>query len=304
MTVDFLKTHANTLQEFAQKTTDRLKDDPDNFWLQLAAKNQRDFANKVKSELAVSLAEKSGELVDLRFIGPQADGSLSLEGFLKIMTPLSTAWKFAANRLRFGKDEGRAEPGITDALNLKLAGLSYGSTRISITGSTLPDLAGDSLLQSVLTHTFALLNSKNEDFYDAVDSFGARAAAQLRDSMNEINKAGLAVEYTWKSPSGKHFWKGTPSEIIRIKTLLDGLHDPEEYPEVISGTVSKIADTGRIELRTNEGKVQIRFPSALSSQAQQLRISMNTNIEVLTTRYHNPALNKDVFKRTMVKILD
>lgn len=304
MTVDFLKTHADTLQAFAQNTADRLKNDPDNFWLQLAAKNQQDFANKTKSELAVSLAEKAGELVDLRFIGPQADGSISLESFIKIMTPLSTAWRFAANRLKFGKDEGRTEPGISDALNLKLAGLSYGSTRVSITGSTLPDLAGDSLLQSVLTQTFELLNSKNEDFYYAVESFGARAAAQLRDSMNEINKAGLAVEYTWKSPSEKYFWKGTPAEIIRIKSLLDGLHDPEEYPEVISGVVSKIADTGRLELRTNEGKVQIRFPAALSGQAEQLRISMATEIEVQTTRYHNPALNRDIFKRVMVRVLD
>lgn len=304
MTSKFLRDHADALSKFAKESADRAQSSPDDFFLRIAAKNQEDAARAVTHQLMLEDAEEAGELVDLRLIGPRANGSISLDWFIRAMDPLSRAWKLAAHRLRYGSEPSRSVGAdVVSALNLKLAGIGHGSTRIFVTGNAMPDLTGESLLQATLVQVFRLLNARQDEFYDAVDAVGGRSAHQLGEFMKELDQAGLAAQFTWQSPHGRQFWEGRPDEIVRIRALLDTIREPERYPETITGRVAGITDTGKLELRTDDGKIMIRFPLKLTEQVQRLTITSLATIQVETARYWDSVQKKDIYKRQLVKVL-
>lgn len=301
----FLHDHASVLSDFAKETLARAQQNPDDFLLQLAARNQADAAQEATHALMLEAADEAGELVDLRLLGPRADGTISLDWFLKAMDPLSRAWKLAAHHLRYGNDHQRGAVGadVVTALNLKLAGIGHGSTRIFVTGNAMPDLTGESLLQATLQQVFQLLNARQDDFYDAVDAVGGRAAHQMGEFMRELDRGGFAAEFSWHAPRGHQFWEGRPDEIMRIRALLDTVKEPERYPETLTGGVAGITDTGKLELRTEGGKVVIRFPLRLTEQVQRLTIAAPATIEVETARYWDSVQKKDLYKRQLIKVL-
>lgn len=303
MSSTFLREHADSLKEFAAETKARASANPDDFFLQLAAKNQEDSALAVLREVALADADEIGELVDVRLIGPRANGSIPLDAFLDTIGPLTKSWKLAAHRLRYGRDAIRgAASDVVNALNFKLAGLAPGSTHVFITGNASPDLTGDSLLQATLNQTFRLLNSDQVDFYDAVDAVGGKSAHQLGEFMRGLDRAGLAVQFSWNSSEGMRRWEGRPDEITRVRALLDTVNEPEKYPETLEGSVAGITDTGRLAMRTLEGKVLIRFPLKLTEQVQKLKIASNARINVETSKYWDSVEKKDIFKRHLISV--
>lgn len=303
MSSTFLRDHAKSLKSFADDTQNRARQNPEDFLLQLAAKNQAAAAGSVSQRASLLESDEIGELLDVRLIGPRANGSIPLDSFLETIGPLARSWKYAAHRLRYGRDAIRgAASDVVSALNFKLAGLAPGSTHIFITGNAAPDLTGDSLLQATLNQTFRLLNSQQEDFYDAVDAIGGKSAHQLGEFMRGLDRAGLAVEFSWKSVNGIRRWEGRPDEITRVRALLDTVNEPEKYTETIEGSVAGITDTGRLALRTAEGKILIRFPLKITEQVQKLKIASHAAITVETSKYWDSVEKKDVYKRHLISV--
>lgn len=304
MSTQFLQSHAKKLASFAEDSIARAKQNPDDLLLQLAAKNQLQAANKAAKDVALAESEEAGELLELRFLGPKANGSMSLDAFIKIAEPLSLAWKLAATRLRYGVQPSRVKPEVADTLNLKLAGVAFGSTRILITGNGRADLTGENLLHETLVQTFRLLNSNNEDFYDAIDAVGGRSATHFGEALKAIDNAGFGTEFTWNTQREKFSWKGMPDEILRIKTLLDTIKEPDVYVETIHGIVAGIQDTGRLTIRTDEGKITIRYPLRLTEYVQKLAIRKPASIKVETSKYWDAIAKTDVYKRQMLDLGD
>ena len=302
MSIHFLKTRAQDLRNFASEAAELAKKNPDDFWLQAAAKNQTQASQAAMRELALAYRDEAGELLDLRFIGPTADGSIPLDAFIKIAGPLVKAWQAAAHRIRHGLVHNRITGDIGDTLNLKLAGLGHGSTRVYVTGSSNADLAGESLLHATLTQTFRLLNTANDEFYDAVDAVGSKAAQHFGEAMRAISAAGLSTEFTWSDNGHPTVWRGTSDEVIRIKVLLDAVATPESYEEVVSGFISAITDTGRLELRTPAGRIAVRFPLDLTETVQRLTIAKQASLRVRTTKYRDAVSKKDIYKRIMLDV--
>ena len=120
--------------------------------------------------------------------------------------------------------------------------------------------------------------------------------------MKSLDDAGFAAQFTWQSPKGRQYWEGRPEEITRIRSLLDTLREPERYNEVIQGRVAGITDTGRLDIRTAEGKVSIRFPLKLTEQVQRLTITSMTEVEVQTARYWDSVEKRDIFKRQLQQV--
>lgn len=62
MSIEFLRNHARVLSEFAAATTERATLNPDDFWLQIAAKNQRQAAKDAMQALAAAVTQEAGEI--------------------------------------------------------------------------------------------------------------------------------------------------------------------------------------------------------------------------------------------------
>lgn len=259
------------------------------------------YRDEAKRDQMLATAEDVGELIDFRFLGPRADnGSMPLGHFLAVMDPLNKGLNRAAYRLRNGKEAERIGNDIKDALNLKMAGVGYGSTRIFVTGDGRPDMTGQSLLNQTLTQTFRLLNADNETFYDCVDAVGGSAARYFGEALRMTNKHGMAAEFTWKREENSQIWSGRPADIDRIVALIDSTKEPEVYEEVITGVVATIADTGTIYLRIGEDKVKVRYPLRLIREAQRLSVMQSVRLRVSTSKYWDAVLHKDVFKHTLL----
>ncbi|HEX8614498.1 MAG TPA: hypothetical protein VF800_24730 [Telluria sp.] len=300
MSTGFLERHAKELQHEAQQTAERSAAAPDDFWLNAAADNQRQAAREAFRELELAYARESGELLDMRFSGPRANGAIPLDAFLKITEPLNKAWKAAAFRLRHGVVDGRIGQDIGDILNLKLAGIAQGSTHILLTGNGSADLAGESLFRETLTQTFRLLSSDNDDFYDAVDAMGGRAAHYVGEALKAIGTAGLSAQFTWQNRGTLNFWNGSTGEVSRIRALLASVSQPETYEETIAGTVAGIFDSGRLDIRTDAGKVLIRFPLDMIPLVQRFQIASLATIHVQATRFSDPITKRDVVTYQML----
>lgn len=299
---DFLEQFATDLKREAASTAARSAASPDDFWLAVAADNQQKAARDALRDLSREYARERGELLDIRFIGPKTNGSMMLDAFLKIADPLNKAWKATAFRLRHGVVEGRIGGDISDALNLRLAGIAPGSTHILLTGNSADDLTGDNLFRSTLTQTFRLLTSGGDGFYDAVDAVGARAARYFGEALKAIDAAGLAAQFSWDDRDTQFFWDGSTHELSRIQSLLADVIDPEVYEEVISGIVAGISDSGKLDVRTAAGKVRIRFPMDLLPAVQGLHITVHAAIRVQTSRFLDPASKREVLQHHMLSI--
>nr|WP_315399806.1 hypothetical protein [uncultured Duganella sp.] len=62
MSIEFLRKHARVLSEFAEATTARAARNPDDFWLQIAAKNQRQAAKDAMQALAAARAQLTSDI--------------------------------------------------------------------------------------------------------------------------------------------------------------------------------------------------------------------------------------------------
>lgn len=97
-------------------------------------------------------------------------------------------------------------------------------------------------------------------------------------------------------------WDGRPNEITRIRSLLDTIREPERYEELITGRVAGITDTGKLELRTDDGKIAIRFPLNLTEMVQRLTITSLATVRVSTARYWDSVQKKDSYKRQLLGV--
>lgn len=295
--------HAAKLEEFAQQSLSLAKQQPNNPWATIIAQNHVSAAEDARHTYIKERLEESGQVIDFRFFGARADGSIPLDSFIKIFDPISRALKSSAHKILTGSDEGKTAPIVGDYLNLKLAGISYGSTRVFISGSVAPDLTGSSLLQKTLEEFFILLNATNENFYESVDRIGGRSAKIFYEALSAIDSAGFGTEFSWQSPKGKQIWKGTPDEVTRLRTLLDGVQEPTVYEEELSGFVSKLFESGKIEIRIGDDRIPIAYPLSLIEQVQRLTISSPAKLLVLTSQYYDNVRKKDVFHRNLVSVL-
>ena len=80
------------------------------------------------------------------------------------------------------------------------------------------------------------------------------------------------------------------------------MREPERYQETIEGRVASITDTGRLDLRTDRGKVSIRFPLQLTQQVQGLTITTPARLRVETARYWDSVEKRDIYKRQLISV--
>ena len=62
MNIEFLRNHARALSESAAATTARAALNPDDFWLEIATKNQQQAARDAMQALAAACAQEAGEI--------------------------------------------------------------------------------------------------------------------------------------------------------------------------------------------------------------------------------------------------
>lgn len=264
------------------------------------------YESELSTQQMIRDAASAGELIDLRFIGPQLEGGeLPLSHFLDIFKPLDAGINHAAFRLRTGKESKQINSAVRSALDLRIAGTAKGSARILLSGDGRPDLTGVCLFRVTLEQVFRFLNADNDAFYDAVDAVGSTAARHFGQALTKTEKHGLAADFCWYRGSvSPATWEGNSDSIHRLRTLIDSTQEPEVFEEDLEGIVAAIRDTGLIDLRVGQVRVKVRFPLRLIEKVQGLAIKKHAKLRVASSRYWDPLFKIDVIKRTLINVLE
>lgn len=260
----------------------------------------------LEKQLFLLKSERAHELLSLRLIGNQMAGSIKLRSLTKIVEPLNAlleqcAWKF-------WDKEGRAdriEETFSNLLDLRLAGIESGSTKLLILGNTSPDLTGDSALEEGLKNIFNVLASSNDEFSDSVHAIGIHACRSLSRLMDVMEKQNLAAEFSWGGPDRDYTWEGRPAEIVRIKSILDEIDEPHTETQTITGLIQMLSIRNRIEIYCPEleKKISLGYHRSLSKDVESLHLGDKKIFVIEKTTYSFKASSnkRDVYTLKSIK---
>lgn len=293
-TIAWFEKQIAAISKFAAEDEVRLLLTPDDFALQIIVSNNRQHLDSLRHDLMLAQAERENEVFGLRLISPTLErGAIPLRLLARISGPLHKFIAGTAYHLWHGKDPSRGIPSHwSNELDLRLAGVGHGSTRLYLTGNVKPDLAGDSALQGGLDAIFSLLNAQPEEFFDALHTMGPVAAKGLTEFLKTMEAEGINTEFSWMAPDNcLHKWNGNYQEIVRLRSVLDEANSTFERSfETIYGTVSLLSSTGRIEILQDDSnaKVKIKFPKGNKDWLAGITLHQRVEAVVEKTTWPDP----------------
>ena len=243
----------------------------------------------LQKRLRIAKAERAHEVVRLRVEGTHlATGTLPLRVLANFITPLNAVLEQSAWRVwdRSG-DVSRIDQKFIRHLDLRLAGLETGSTELVILGNTAPDLSGQSALESALRDVFDLLGSDADAIADRVHAIGISAGKSMAAFLSRLEAEYLAVDIVWQAPDRTYRWDGRPTEVTRVRALLDEIGEPITSTEKFFGTVNVLSIRNRIEIQrggTGE-KLRVGYHNTVAELVHELRLGDTRLFEVERTVY-------------------
>jgi hypothetical protein len=276
-----------------------LRQNPNDFGKELALSSLRSHLEDLNRQVILLEAQETRELINFRLIGNQvSDGTITLGLLAKLAGPLAEVLHASAYRLRYNdEDKPEARNHIQKLLDLRLAGLGEGSTRLYLTGNATPDLAGQSLLEDAMKQLFALLNADQEGFFDALHAMGPRAARAAESLLKAMESEEVAAELSWTTPAQQSFvWEGRTDRITMLRSLLEQTEERQTEIVELRGIISLLSDTLRLEIR-EDGRTKptkIRYRKEQASLIAGLTVSQRVVVEVEKTSFFNKSEQRTI----------
>ena len=209
--------------------------------------------SQLEQERRLLQRERNKEVVEFRLQGIRVDnGSIPLDILGEIATNLHVLFGKAVHKMKYGTEAERGIPeDVLSDVDLRLSGLSYGSSKLSLSGNVSPDLTGDSLFQNALIKMFDALNSEDdESTHEHLQSLGIKAANGLIGLLKALSKNRVSVDMSWDSPSdAKLEWKGRLNAIDRKLESLEAQELSSSNEIIVVASVDMLSSNGRIHLK-------------------------------------------------------
>lgn len=262
------------------------------FRTNLALSSLRSHLDDLNRQALLLEAEEDRGLIDFRLIGNQVNnGTIRLGLIAKLAAPLADVLTSAAHRFRYRDDD---KPGswdqVSQMLDLRLAALGSGSTRLYLTGNTTLDLTGQSLFDASMKQLFALLNADQEGFFDSVHAMGPRAARAAETLLKTMEAEEVAAELSWTSLNAQpYYWEGRTDRITQLRALLEQTEERQTEHLELRGTISLVSDTTRLEIR-EDGKskaTKIRYRKDMFPLIGDLTVGQRVVLAVEKTSFYD-----------------
>ncbi|MBO3273193.1 hypothetical protein [Hymenobacter defluvii] len=306
--ITYLQELRESAQAQAQEHELLLSEQPNNSFFQQAAAQARNRVQEITADLIVLQKNREKEIIEVRLIGRQAvNGSLPLEILSKVSATLAESLhqvsKYALTGLQTAKrglmDEVKAK------LDLRLAKLAPGSTRLFITGQTNPDLFGNSLLADALERSFNILEvDEPTEILDRVSNIGHASVVAIQKFLRSITDSGLEVEMSWDSPQDTMYrWQANTARLVSISSALGQIQELAPKTFEFTGTAISLSLKGVVELKTEErNRIIASYPNSLLGAIQELHVGQlcyGTVVE-LTVEHTTTGVRKSNFVLTSI----
>ena len=264
---------------------DRLDSNQDDFSTEMAIKSLEYHLEELQAQLNQEKLFREKEIVEIRLKGFKADqGTIPLSVLSDIATFLSKSLHSLAYRIKKGVDPyGKIPAEIIETMNLRLAGLAYGSTKLYFSGSLNPNLFGHSLIEDSLEKTFKVFSSLSpSELTDSVSDIGIKSAKNINGLLKALKKNGLEADVTWIDPKEKvHTWHGSSESIGQMLNAFDNIISTKTETINIVGELIMLSKKGRFEIKT-PGEVTYRgqFPIDIIDSVRMVRIGSQAKAEI------------------------
>jgi hypothetical protein len=200
---------------------------------------------------------------------------------------------YAALRLiRGGVDRKRVPEDLYDELDLRLAAVLPGSSRLVITTAAHRDLLDDGLAKGSLERVFRVLESegRGSEFLEAITDLGPSSARRLRELLHLVRASSAELDLYWRyAGQTVRRWNGTDTALASVAHALDvtELHALDEV--FLAGVIELLSKRERIHLRTEEGRnIRVLFPKRLLAKVSELHLDQHVRLRCSVTETLNP----------------
>jgi hypothetical protein len=269
---------------------ENLAKDESNFSLKLELRSLEYHLEELQTQLRHEKTLRDREVIECRLKGDLADsGTIPIDVLANISKHISGSLHSLAYRLKKGFDpKSRIPIELLKTLNLRLAGLGYGSTKLYFSATLNPNLFGYSLIEDSLQKTFGIFNSgSSQELTDSVSEVGPRSASNINRLLKTLTRYNLEAEISWTDPNQiEHKWEGSANSILQISNTLDTVINSHKESVQFIGEVIMLHKKGRFEIRT-ENDITYRgyFPLDILDKVTKVRVGeyARGEIEIETT---------------------
>lgn len=261
-----------------------------------------------REQRAIENTHPLQDFMELRLKGILVDiGSIPLDILAVISGNMAALVQKAVHKIGSGKDSRRVPVDVKNSLNMRLADLTPGSTRLGVTFSTGSCELVETVSSKAVKEVFSLLSAEDDETVMAkVAEIGSQSTVNLKNIIDECEKNSLNFDLTWVGP----FSEGTkqvsisPDGIRNLNTRLASTKVIQLPDEHISGELAILSMYGKLEISSDAGKVRASYPIDMLSEIQSKhkvgeRISLVVGVsEILNERLGTSRRNYMV-KRVM-----
>lgn len=238
------------------------------------------------------------ELIDFRLKASALNsGSVPLGLISKAAEHIRTMIGYAALKLiQGGINRKRIPNDLYETLDLRLAGILPGSSRLIVVATADRDLLGDGLAKNALERIFSVLETQGNgpEFLEAITDLGPSSAKRLREFLKLLKYYSAEAEFSWKySGEPVKYWNGTKEIIDSVASALEVTEIKEQARIDLSGKIELLSKRERIALRTQDGKLtRILYPKILLTEVSTLHLDQEVTLLCQVTETENPLTNE------------
>jgi hypothetical protein len=153
-------------------------------------------------------------------------------------------------------------------------------------------MTGSAAFPDGIKHLFATLESADESstFYETLGELGEMAASSLHDALKALELEECSLKMRWHGFGNVQSKKLRLDEIVRMRVLLESTLAPDEGDDEITGMVTLLAATGRLQiLRENGEKIAVRFkPKTQGDFVAALRLGQHLSVQTNYRIFRDP----------------
>lgn len=248
------------------------------------------------------------ELVDFRMMADTfRSGSVPLNIVAKSADELRKMLGYAALRfIHGGISRKRVPADLYEDLDLRLAGILPGSSRLLVAIAAHRDLFDDGVAKHAIERIFGVLesNGRGGNFLEAVTDLGPSSARSLREFLKIIRAQSGALEVSWTfSGQNIHRWTADQKTVADIASALEVTTLKEQNSQIFTGVIELLSKRERIHLRANTGEIlRILFPKRLLADVSELHLDQEVRLLCQVTETENPLTNETAHHYELLEI--
>ena len=215
-------------------------------------KNTREQLDEFRGNLIFEKRLREKEVVELRFKGSKAQaGRLPLELLGTFAKQFSEALIEVGKHFQFGTGSKRGGTDlIRKSTEITFERLVPGSTRVFVTGTTNPDLFGNSIFEQSMHSVMGLLAAEQpEQIMSGAGNVGRSGVKKLNQLLQSTLKGDLEMDISWTTPEQNTIlWKGTTQALQKLSNTIS---------KITEGTPDKVEITGKLISQSLKGKLEV-----------------------------------------------